>query len=376
MSWILECNHLRPAELREQAERLGEAIKEGKQDASKFSIREQFNHCFGRDANRLIERSGASQFFVQEDAGAVASTAFSVITGNVLHSEVIKGYEYEYSNNADQLCRTVTSKRRQENIAGFTALEGLHEIAENMPYHDSGLTDKYVTVTHKKYGRKLSITMEAIQFDETGQLLNVARGFGMNAAATRARQIFEGVIDKNSTVYQPSGTAEALYNTSARTGQDYANATTGVGTINAANLETVLTKLRMMKTDPVSGSTDANYIMIPPQRMTMMVHPGAEYDARTLVESSNLPGTANNDTNVFRGMYSVVVNPYVANTTDWYIGDFQTQFIWSEVAPVQTFVAPPNSPDEFDRDVPFQMKVRFMGAPAAVDYVYVHKASA
>jgi len=376
MTWIIEgVQGKTQHEVKEAADAVFKDIKEGKLSASQFSMNRQMQECLGRDrAQRWMESGGE---YVTE--GEIASSGFSIITSGVIHSEVIKGYESAYNQGADKVVETITSKRKTENIPGFTATEGLRKVNEAMPYEDSSFSDKYVTVTHEKYGRIISVTAEAVQFDETGKILMTANRLGMKAADLKARLILEGVIDKNSTVYQPSGTAEALYNDSARTGQDYANKTTGLGAISAANLETVLAKLKMMKDDPnPSDAENPSYIGIRPDRMILMCHPSLTVDAWTLRNSTGVPGTANNDANYVPDMvpYQVVDNPYIGTSTTWYIGDFQRQFVWSEVWPIETHVGSEDSDAAFNRDCAMRYKVRFMGNVAALDYRFVHECTA
>jgi len=377
MTWIIEgVKGKTQGEVREAVEPVFKDIMEGKLSASQFSLNRQMQECLGRDrAQRWMESGGE---YLSE--AEIASSGFSIITSGVIHSEVIKGYESAYSKGADMVVETIKSKRKTENIPGFTATEGLRKVNEAMPYEDSSFTDKYVTVTHEKYGRIVSVTAESVQYDETGTILMIARQLGMKAADLKARLILEGVIDKNSTVYQPSGTAEALYSDSARTGQDYANKTTGLGAISAANLETVLAKLKMMKDDASpSDAENSSYIGIRPDRMVLVCHPALAVDAKTLRNSmSGLPGTANNDYNWVPDMvsYQIVENPYISTSTTWYIGDFQRQFVWSEVWPIETHVGAEDSDVAFNRDCAMRYKVRFMGNVAALDYRFVHECTA
>lgn len=52
---------------------------------------------------------------------------------------------------------------------------------------------------------------------------------------------------------------------------------------------------------------------------SLMVPPSLEGTARTILESQNLPGGANNDVNINRGAASLVVNPYLTDADGWYL---------------------------------------------------------
>ena len=60
---------------------------------------------------------------------------------------------------------------------------------------------------------------------------------------------------------------------------------------------------------------------------------------------------------------------------DWYIGDFQRQFVWTEIWPVQTFLQRSESSAAFERDVVLRVKARYFGGISAVDTAFVTKVS-
>ena len=55
----------------------------------------------------------------------------------------------------------------------------------------------------------------------------------------------------------------------------------------------------------------------------------------------------------------------------WYLGDPKKQFVYTEVFPLQVFQAKKGNDQEFERDVLFRFKSRFMGGCGAVTNRYV-----
>jgi hypothetical protein len=81
--------------------------------------------------------------------------------------------------------------------------------------------------------------------------------------------------------------------------------------LSQANLETAVAAARLRK----------NHRGIPRQYMgelKLIVPPALEYLAKRLTNSALIPGSANNDTNVMRGM-EVLVHPFLTSTTSWFL---------------------------------------------------------
>jgi len=71
----------------------------------------------------------------------------------------------------------------------------------------------------------------------------------------------------------------------------------------------------------------------------------------------------------------VVSSPFVdeVNTDDYYIGDFNRQFVWTEIWPLRTAVQGRDSESAFNQDLIFSIKASYYGGLSAVDSIYVTK---
>lgn len=87
--------------------------------------------------------------------------------------------------------------------------------------------------------------------------------------------------------------------------------------LTAANLDEVY------KTMSTTNAVDERGIEITVTPRVLMVGPGLRTTAMQLLESQNLPGSANNDINPNRGLLRMVVNRYLTDDTDawWMLGD-------------------------------------------------------
>ena len=82
--------------------------------------------------------------------------------------------------------------------------------------------------------------------------------------------------------------------------------------------------------------------------------------------------------NPIHGMVEVLSSPFIdeqggAALSDWYLGDFRRQFVWTEIWPVQTYLQRSDSESAFERDVVLRVKARYYGGISAVDTLFVTK---
>jgi hypothetical protein len=302
-------------------------------------------------------------------AESIVASAFPKITGEIINAKVINAYN-SAAQIGDMLVTTVQSNLETETFAGFTEAETPEEVGEGMLYNDSTITEKYVTVRASKFGRKISITEEAIYFDRTGQILMRAQRVGAKAAQYKERMIMRGVQDLDTKVYNPSGVATAFYSTTN-------NNLVATNPFTDDGLDAVRLKASQMKDDSL-GTIDDDFILIDLNNAIVLVPQQLERVAWEYANTAKAPATAENADNFYKGLFRVLSSPYVTqnSATTWYWGDFKQDFIWQEVWPLQTIAAPSNHPDSFDRDIKAQIKTRFYGNVGAIDFKHCLKSTA
>lgn len=291
---------------------------------------------------------------------AVSSDLFPVITGEIISAKIIAGYD-SINKIGDQLTTTISSKMKVANYAGFTAASGPDKVLEGQAYNDSGLEEKWAQISHTKYGRIISVTEEAIYFDQTGELLQRAATIGEKAALYKERIIVEGVQDINSNIFKPSGIPVAFYR-SAASGDRKINMATS-NPFGEAGL------LAIKKVMDAMVDEEGDYIMLSIGQLKGLFPVDLEVRVKQMLQSTLVPEGTENAVNTWKGWFVPLASPYVSaqSTSTWYIGDFPKDFIWSEVWPLQTFTAKPGHEDEFNRDIKSKTKVRFYGEIGAID---------
>ncbi len=287
------------------------------------------------------------------------SSAFPNISGEILSAALIEGYD-SYPTQADNLVRVVPSKMKTELSAGWTPLGIIREVKERGDYLEVDAPDeKFVLTPNKKYGGIVSLTREAITFDQTARLLSDCRDIGSEGRRFREQLILEGVIDANSNVYNKT-TLYSSGNGNLRTGASSVLGTTGFEGCHVA----------MMKKTDEQGKK----IWVASSKPIMMIPPDLDPMASKLKNNEYGPaGTAlGNDKNYAANKFDIVVNPYQSVTTRWHYGDFKRQFRWFEVWPLETFYRMgQNHDDGFERDIVMQAKIGFFGGIGALDVKYV-----
>ena len=287
----------------------------------------------------------------------IASSAFPTIAGEIISSVIIQAYQ-GFPKNGDKLVRTVPTRLKTSQIVGWKAIGKVEQVNERQPYGQVTPPDeKTVTIQNKKYGGLMDLTKEAVFFDQTGELIDRARGLGEEGARFREEIIMNTVCDVNGT----SLSGGILYSG----GNSNLLTSNPLGTTGWENAHVEL----MSKVDDATGKP----IWVFGDRPIMIVPTGLFPLSWKLQQNEYGPqGTANLDRNMAQNMFDVVVNPYLTKaSTDWWYGGFVRQFRWEEVWPLEVFTRVGQDTEEgFKQDVIQQFKVSFYGGCGAQDTRY------
>lgn len=331
--------------------------------AEDFSIKELWESLVGPVSETLGD-GGSGFVMLQEDA--VDSAAFSDIIGVLLASKVIDGYNTP-GYIGDQLVTRVPSKRKHERYAGFTALDGPHEVPEAMPYEETGFQDKYATSEATKKGRLLNVTEEAVLFDQTGQLLTRAATLGEKTRLDRERVTLRGVMDAAGTVYSPQGVAEPIYRLVATATSYTINQLGGNALVDWTDIDNVMQIFAAMVDDRGDEIVVIPKILLTPYALAAV----ANRILRATQIRTTVGVTETISGNPITGL-KPLSSPIVDGTsiTDWFLGDPAKQFMWQEIWPLQVARKRLES-DAHVRDIIVSYKVRYFGGIAAIDDKFV-----
>lgn len=375
-------------------EKVCELLNEKKVTPDDFSYYELADACGVlprlRSLREAAPPSVSALESLKESNPGVGTNLFQVVTGELIGRKVIEGYEDASGFIGDQLVMVIPSRLRSTKLAGFRALAGPTEVPEGHPYEESTFEEKFVTTRESKQGRILSINEELIAFDQAGEINRRAMALGYYLRQERERTIIRGVTDADAGsgkfVYRPSGTGEGLYASdgSNRNYVGVGNTTSSgfdqaVPLVDWTDVEQILHyRATEVKDDRIDG--EARPIVAPVRQM--LVPESLRGTARSIVHATEIDVMTGDVTmrmaNPLHGTLEVLSSPFIDEpggdaVSDWYLGDFRRQFVWTEIWPVQTFLQRSESEAAFERDVVLRVKARYYGGISAVDTVFVTK---
>lgn len=169
-------------------------------------------------------------------------------------------------------------------------------------------------VTPQQYGLAIILTELAINTDYYGKLKEAGMSLAQSRKDTES-SVASNLLNLGFTAPGSGGTKTldnvALFSAShtAATGTQ-SNLNTSLA-LSQANLETAVAAARRRYNH---RGVVRQYL----GPLKLIVPPALEYLALRLVNSSLIPGSANNDKNVLQGM-QVVVEPFLTSTTSWFL---------------------------------------------------------
>jgi hypothetical protein len=336
-------------------------------------------------ASQFVDTSRVQESRVfQESNPGVHTNAFQIVTGELISSKVIEGYETDEGYIGDKLVTVMPSRLRNQRIAGMTYLAGPEEVKEGHPYPESGFEEKYVTTNEAKKGRILSINEELLLLDQTSEINRRALNLGAATRQERERVIVRGVQDADSStspVYRPSGSGTTLYATSgANFNYIGSGGVTGyssaVGLADWTDVDTVLSyRATQVKDDrldgtqrPISGlNKPSNILLVPEAKRSTAWYIKNATSVEKVTNSAVDVTHVGNPVSSFIG--EILTSPFVdeVNGDNWYYGDPKKQFVWTEIMPLTTSTQGRDSESSFDRDVALRVKVRYYGGISAIE---------
>ena len=351
---------------------VNDLINSGKMSTEEFSLKAMWEAMDRPDLNagrRLLGVPIQEQDFTE----AMDSSAFPKITGALINRVVQEAYDLE-TGVGDNLVTVIPSSQRDDIVVGFTSDDTVEEVEEGVPYQEGYFGEKYHKIHNRKFGRIISLTEEMVKFDQTGQMVQRAQRVGAAAAAKREEIIMKAILGTVTSgvnaSWRPQGTATTLYSNTSNdpfTSGTQDNLTTDA-LADETDLDSAYALLGAMKDE--AGKPMG---ITPTDLLTSYSKIGIGqkiYGSTGSVVSSKNASVKNNWAGVVRPWASSWVTSELG-ANYWFVGAFKKQFYYTEVFPLQVFQAKPGNEDEFERDVVYRFKARFMGGCGAVSNRYV-----
>ncbi len=355
---------------------LRESFKSKEVRPSDFDLGRLFEECFGwaefaqcrRDKSHLATEVMAKRMLEAE--GAVSTSAFQNISGQIVYSAVLEKYEGEefaFTKLIPEIPVT-NGTLEGEKIAGVTQMGDEATIRKEAdPYTLAGVGEDWIFApATPDRGMIVPVTWEAVFADRTGQLLERCGDVGYWMGYNVEVRAIDCVIDENTTAhrYNWRGTVIATYGDNSGT-HTWDNSESSNALVDWTDINTAEQLLNAM-TDPYTGAP----FMTDPKHL--VVYKGLEQTARRVISATEIrvasPGyaTSGNPTqtiasNPFANKYQIVTSRLLAQRlatdTDWFIGDIGKAFKRRVAEPLTVVQAPTNNMDEFNRRIVQQYRV-------------------
>lgn len=361
---------------------LWESVRDAIRDRSAFdvgslSIRALFEATVSNGRELVeswdpINRGGSSyqQLSLLEATGAVDSSVFREISGQIAYTTMLQAFEAEASVFAPAI-PTIASRYNGERIPGLTPLNSGSRpiVGEREQYPEIGVGPDWIdTPQTAKEGFITGLSKEAIFFDNTGMLVRAMSEGGKELGYWHEVLAIDSLIDENDTRhrYKWQGTTYATYQTSS----PWDNTTASNALVDWTDIDAALLTLAAVR-DPHTGRPIVNEpkdLVVTPQLAATAKRIMSATEIRVGDGASATTQTVSaNPVKPYRLLSSQLLADRLATDTDWFLGDVARQLKYIENWPLTTVQAPPNSTEEFNRDIAMQWKTSRRGIFATME---------
>lgn len=356
---------------------LRESMESGSVRPSDFDLGKLFIECFGW--NDFAACRGGKQLAndvfsrrLLEATGAVDTTAFQNISGQIVYSEVLDAYKSEEFVFQPLIPETPTQFLQGEKIAGITRLGDEAGVRnEGDPYPLAGVGEDWIfTPQIQDIGMIVPVTWEAVFGDRTGQLLERCQEVGYWRGQRREKQAIDCVIDENVTRhrYNWRGTVIASYGDNSGT-HSWDNLAASNGLVDWTDLDAAEQVFNAIL-DPYTGEP------VPYEPKHLIVTKQNERTADRIINATEIrvatPGyatsanpTQTNMKNPYQGAYQIVTSRLLAarlgTDTSWFLADLSAYARYMVAEKLTVVQAPANNHDEFHRRIVNQYRVNERG---------------
>jgi hypothetical protein len=314
---------------------------------------------------------------------AIMASAFPILTGNLVIAQINEAYN-AVPTIGQELVTEIDDNKKVTTIASVSSLDkNVEEVKELEEYPEIGATEEKVEIRHKKNGRRLSISTEAIQENEIADIVGKVNALGEIASDWIEEQTLKRVTDHDGSassaaepyVYRPNGTGTALFSATANTPGTRAPSGTRI-TSNAFVDETDLEAARVRMTTMKNGR--GKRISIPWSEMKILAPDAIVGKILKVLNSEYVPGVENEKSNFGPGgkwgmsPSRVVSSPKMddLSASAWYFGAPQKQFKRKWKLRMEYLTLGTDTESYLRRGVAFQARIAWDVEIGATDYVY------
>lgn len=192
---------------------------------------------------------------------------------------------------------------KQMTSVGYTGIPELLKVREGGDYKDTNISEIVgPTMQLEKFGRTFSLTYETIVNDDLGKLAEIPNMMAEAALDTLSVDIVQRTLETPGNAYDGTAFFHASHGN--------LNASQALSEAGVANSIVAMRS----QTD-----TEGRKIRIMPK--TLLIPPALEFVAKRILADTHVPqpGTGLTSANVVANSLTPIVEPYLTDTTDWYV---------------------------------------------------------
>jgi len=207
------------------------------------------------------------------------------------------------------------SDRKFERVMTVTGMADVPEKGEGAPYTSDIIRPGWTKdFTHTEYGMMFEVTQTALEDDQYDQLAQHARWLMFSARVVEEKKAHALFNNGFTTELSPDGVA--LFSS--------AHVLKGGGAarnILATAADLSVTSLTQALIDwQTQTKVESGQLVAPASDLILFIPPALEFSAERILNSTLLPGSADNDKNPLkRRNWSIVVSPYLTDEDAWFV---------------------------------------------------------
>jgi len=351
-------------------------IEAGKINLANFQFKAMYSALADVKVPITMEIAGAQR--------AIMASAFPILTGTTVIKAINDAYLAVPTIGQD-LVTEIDDNKKVTTIAAIHNLDkNVEEVKETKDFPEIGTDEESVEIRHKRNGRKLTISAEAIEENEVANITERVNALGLIASDWVEEQTLKRVTDHDGCaaspaepyVYRPAGTGTALFSATADTPGTRAPSGTRVQNnafVDDTDLDAARNVLAAMK------NNRGKRISIPWSEVKLLA-PNAILGAVLKVFNSQyVPGVENEMSNYgSSGRWSLPPDRIKSSpklddlsTSAWYLGAFQRQYRRKWKLRFEYVTLGMDTQAYLDSRIAFQGRIAWDTEVGAVDYVNV-----
>ena len=234
----------------------------------------------------------------------------------------------EYSEQYSQIFKVVTSSKQDEKDSAVTGFGLMEEHTESQPLVYDDVQQGYdVTYTHKTFRRGFSISKEMYEDDQYNVMKKKPAALAKSARRT-IEYYASAVLNGAFSLSYLGGDGEPLCSVGhpcavGAGGASQSNASSTSVALSEPNLRAAILAMR--------GQKDDKGMKIQIRPTHLIVPPALEHTAKVLLQTTLIPGSANNDVNTLKGELTLIVYDWLTSETVWFLMDknqAELNFFW------------------------------------------------